>query len=145
MANAPFAQTLGLTIEASYRLSHLSSSLLRPIGVRMEYRLTGWDTSSVETLQHARRERIPLPGIGHHRLSSAIDYSTELWGVTITGDYASDRCVSVGESALDDQSAPVAGEVAPLVCTQDYRLLSRTEDPYLGPLLHEDVLIEARH
>lgn len=102
MANAPFAQTLGLTIEASYRLSHLSSSLLRPIGVRMEYRLTGWDTSSVETLQHARRERIPLPGIGHHRLSSAIDYSTELWGVTITGDYASDRCVSVGESALDD-------------------------------------------
>lgn len=102
MGNAPFAQTIGLTIEAIYRLSRLSSPLLRPIGVRMEYRLTGWDTSSVETLQHARRERIPLPGIGHHRLSSAIDYSTELWGVTITGDYASDRCVSVGESAIDD-------------------------------------------
>lgn len=102
MGNAPFAQALGLTIEASYRLSCLSSPLLRPIGVRMEYRLIGSDSSSVETLQHAHRARIPLPGIGHHRLSSAIDYSTELWGVTITGDYASDRCVSVGESALDD-------------------------------------------
>lgn len=102
MGNAPFAQTLGLTIEASYRLSRLSSPLLRPIGMRLKYRLIGSDTSSVETLQHTRRERIPLPGIGHHRLSSAIDYTTELWGVTITGDYASDRCVSVGESALDD-------------------------------------------
>ena len=102
MGNAPFAQTLGLTIEASYRLSRLSSPLLRPIGVRMEYRLTGWHTSSVETLLQGRRERIPLPVIGHHRLNCAIDYSTELWGVTITGDYTSDRCVSVGENALND-------------------------------------------
>lgn len=56
----------------------------------------------METLQQGRRERIPLPVIGHHRLNCAIDYSTELWGVTITGDYTSDRCVSVGENALND-------------------------------------------
>lgn len=46
---------------------------------------------------------------------------------------------------IDDQPTSVAGEIASLVRTEDYRLLSRTEDPYLGPLLHEDVLIKARH
>lgn len=102
ICNAPFAQSLGLTLEARYKLSHISSLLLRPIGVRMKYRLIGSDTSPVETLHHARRERIPLPGIAGHNLSSTIDYTTELWGVTVTGDYASDRCVSVGESAGDD-------------------------------------------
>lgn len=102
ICNAPFAQSLGLTLEARYKLSHLPSSLLRPIGVRLKYRLIGSDTSPVETLHHARRERIPLPGIAGHSLISSIDYTTELWGVTVTGDYASDRCVSVGESASDD-------------------------------------------
>ena len=102
ICNAPFAHSLGLTLEAHYKLSHLSSPLLRPIGVRMKYRLMGSDTSSVETLHYARRERIPLPGIAGHRLISSIDYTTELWGVTVTGNYASDRCVSVGESASDD-------------------------------------------
>ena len=102
ICNAPFAHSLGLTLEAHYKLSHLSSPLLRPIGVRMKYRLMGSDTSSVETLHYARRERIPLPGIAGHSLISSIDYTTELWGVTVTGNYASDRCVSVGESASDD-------------------------------------------
>ncbi len=102
ICNAPFAHSLGLTLEARYKLSHLPSPLLRPIGVRMKYRLIGSDTSPVETLHHARRERIPLPGIAGHSLISSIDYTTELWGVTVTGDYASDRCVSVGESARDD-------------------------------------------
>lgn len=102
ICNAPFAQSLGLTLEARYKLSHLPSPLLRPIGVRLKYRLIGSDTSPVETLHHARRERIPLPGIAGHSLISSIDYTTELWGVTFTGDYASDRCVSVGESASDD-------------------------------------------
>ena len=102
ICNAPFAQSLGLTLEARYKLSHLSSPLLRPIGVRLKYRLIGSDTSPVETLHHVRRERILLPGIAAHNLSSAIDYTTELWGMTVTGDYASDRCVSVGESASDD-------------------------------------------
>ena len=102
ICNAPFAHSLGLTLEARYKLSHLPSPLLRPIGVRMKYRLIGSDTSPVETLHHARRERIPLPGIAGHSLISSIDYTTELWGVTVTGDYASDRCVSVGESASDD-------------------------------------------
>lgn len=102
ICNAPFAYSLGLTLEARYKLSHLSSPLLRPIGVRMKYRLMGSDTSPVETLHHVRRERILLPGIAAHNLSSAIDYTTELWGMTVTGDYASDRCVSVGESASDD-------------------------------------------
>ena len=99
ICNAPFAHSLGLTLEARYKLSHLSSPLLRPIGVRLKYRLTGSDTLPVETLHHARREQIPLPGIACNNLSSTIDYTTELWGVTVTGDYASDRCVSVGESA----------------------------------------------
>ena len=102
ICNAPFAHSLGLTLEARYKLSHLSSPLLRPIGVRLKYRLTGSDTLPVETLHHARREQIPLPGIACNNLSSTIDYTTELWGVTVTGDYASDRCVSVGESARDD-------------------------------------------
>lgn len=102
ICNAPFAQSLGLTLEARYKLSHLPSPLLRPIGVRLKYRLIGSDTSPVETLHHAQRERIPLPGIAGHSLISSIDYTTELWGVTVTGDYASDRCVSVGESASDD-------------------------------------------
>lgn len=102
ICNAPFAQSFGLTLEARYKLSHLPSPLLRPIGVRLKYRLIGSDTSPVETLHHARRERIPLPGIAGHSLISSIDYTTELWGVTVTGDYASDRCVSVGESASDD-------------------------------------------
>ena len=102
ICNAPFAHSLGLTLEARYKLSHLSSPLLRPIGVRLKYRLIGSDTSSVETLHYARRERIPLPGIAGHSLISSIDYTTELWGVTVTGNYASDRCVSVGESASDD-------------------------------------------
>ena len=102
ICNAPFAHSLGLTLEAHYKLSHLSSPLLRPIGVRLKYRLIGSDTSPVETLHHVRRERILLPGIAAHNLSSAIDYTTELWGMTVTGDYASDRCVSVGESASDD-------------------------------------------
>ncbi|MDD7468282.1 MAG: hypothetical protein SPI16_07315 [Porphyromonas sp.] len=102
ICNAPFAQSLGLTLEARYKLSHLPSSLLRPIGVRLKYRLIGSDTSPVETLHHTRREQISLPGIACNNLSSTIDYTTELWGVTVTGDYASDRCVSVGESARDD-------------------------------------------
>lgn len=102
ICNAPFAQSLGLTLEARYKLSHLPSPLLRPIGVRLKYRLIGSDTSPVETLHYARRERIPLPGIAGHSLISSIDYTTELWGMTVTGDYASDRCVSVGESASDD-------------------------------------------
>lgn len=102
ICNAPFAHSLGLTLEARYKLSHLSSPLLRPIGVRLKYRLTGSDTLPVETLHHVRREQIPLPGIACNNLSSTIDYTTELWGVTVTGDYASDRCVSVGESAGDD-------------------------------------------
>lgn len=102
ICSAPFTQSLGLTLEAHYRLSHLSDPLLRPIGLKIRYRLTGWDTSAIETLHHTRRERIPLPGLGGHLLSSAIDYTTDLWGVTISGDYASDRCVSVGESARDD-------------------------------------------
>ena len=102
ICNAPFAHSLGLTLEARYKLSHLSYPLLRPIGVRLKYRLTGSDTSPVETLHYARREQIPLPGIACNNLSSTIDYTTELWGVTVTGDYASDRCVSVGESARDD-------------------------------------------
>lgn len=102
ICNAPFAQSLGLTLEARYKLSHLSSPLLRPIGVRLKYRLIGSDTSPVETLHYVQRERIPLPGIAGHSVTSAIDYTTELWGVTVTGDYAADRCVSVGESAEDD-------------------------------------------
>lgn len=102
ICSAPFTQSIGLTLEAHYRLSHLSDPLLRPIGLKIRYRLTGWDTSAIETLHHTRRERIPLPGLGGHLLSSAIDYTTDLWGVTVTGDYASDRCVSVGESARDD-------------------------------------------
>ena len=102
ICNTPFAQSLRLTLEARYKLSHLSSPLLRPIGVRLKYRLIGSDTSPVETLHHAQRERIPLPGIAGHSLTSSIDYTTELWGVTVTGDYASDRCVSVGESVGDD-------------------------------------------
>ena len=73
ICNAPFAHSLGLTLEARYKLSHLSSMLLRPIGVRMKYRLIGSDTSPVETLHHARRERIPLPGIAGHSVTSAID------------------------------------------------------------------------
>lgn len=102
ICNAPFTQSLGLTLEAHYKLSRLSDPLLRPIGLKIRYRLTGWDTSAIETLHHTRRERIPLPGLGGHLLSSAIVYTTDLWGVTISGDYASDRCVSVGESARDD-------------------------------------------
>lgn len=102
ICNAPFAHSLGLTLEARYKLSHLPSPLLRPIGVRLKYRLIGSDTLPVETLHHARREQIPLPGIACNNLCSTIDYTTELWGVTVTGDYASDRCVSVGESASDD-------------------------------------------
>lgn len=102
ICNAPFAHSLGLTLEAHYKLSHLSDPLLRPIGLKIRYRLTGWDTSAIETLHHTRREQIPLPGIACNNLSSTIDYTTDLWGVTVTGDYASDRCVSVGESARDD-------------------------------------------
>ena len=102
ICNAPFAHSLGLTLEARYKLSNLPYPLLRPIGVRLKYRLIGSDTSPVETLHYDRRERIPLPGIAGHCLISSIDYTTRLWGVTVTGDYASDRCVSVGESAGDD-------------------------------------------
>ena len=85
-------------------------------------------------------QEVYLPGVIARVVSAIVLVALHLIHLRHSVSCTTDGCLPI-----DDQPAPVAGKIVPLVRAQDYRLLSRTEDPNLCPLLDEDVLIEAGH
>lgn len=100
--NIPFAHLLTLRVELDHSLRRSHMALLRPFSIHLDYTLSGSRTSTTTGLYGTTRGAVPLTGLATHQLHSGLTYQREMWGLTLSGDFASERCLSAGETAEDD-------------------------------------------
>lgn len=100
--NIPFAQLVRLGVKLDHSLRRSDWSLLRPLSIHVDYTLSGSRTSSTTGLYGTTRAEVPLSGLATHKLHTGLSYQQGHWGLSLSGDIASARCLSAGETAEDD-------------------------------------------
>lgn len=107
--NIPFAHLLRLGIRLDHNLERCDVTLLRPLSFYIDYTLTGSRTTPVTGLYGTTRAEVPLSGLATHELHGRLSYQQSRRGLSLSGTFASARCLSAGETAEDDlYQAPTA-------------------------------------